>query len=77
MNPILEFLSSLLTLRKGEHYAPPPISKNRPSDGAFSRTRLKRRGQGHCYRGAKRGDTMTLPSGAVYSVTERGWVRGT
>ena len=53
-----------------------PPSTNRPSDGAFSRTRLKRRGRGTCYAARKRGDTRTLASGAVYTVTERDWVRG-
>lgn len=77
-NAIIQFLTSLLSVRKGDAYvAPPTISKNRPSDGAFSRTRLKRRGPSTCYGAAKRGDTRTLPSGAVYSVTDRGWVRGT
>ena len=50
--------------------------KNRPSDGMGSRSRLKRRGLNTCYAARKRGDTATLPSGAVYTVTERGWVRG-
>lgn len=77
MNHIISFLRSVMgdAIRMADSLLSVP--KNRPSDGAFSRSRLKFRGHNTCYAARKRGDTRTLASGAVYSATERGWVRGT